>query len=47
VIITVQKYHATGSGGIDCAPIAHDVYAELTKKDPSILSGDAGQTTRN
>ena len=37
VIVTVQKFHATGSGGIDCAPIAHDVYTELTKKDPSIL----------
>ena len=38
VIITVQKFHASGSGGIDCAPIAHDVYAELAKKDPSILN---------
>jgi penicillin-binding protein 2 len=37
VIVTVQKFHASGSGGIDCAPIAHDVYAELVKKDPSIL----------
>jgi penicillin-binding protein 2 len=37
VIVTVQKFHATGSGGIDCAPIAHDVYVELVKKDPSIL----------
>ena len=37
VIVTVQKYHATGSGGIDCAPIAHDVYSELVKKDPTIL----------
>ena len=43
VIVTVQKFHATGSGGIDCAPIAHDVYAELVKKDPAILS----QVTRN
>jgi penicillin-binding protein 2 len=46
VIVTVQKFHASGSGGIDCAPIAHDVYAELVKKDPSILNG-AGQVTRN
>ncbi|HEV2327360.1 MAG TPA: penicillin-binding transpeptidase domain-containing protein [Verrucomicrobiae bacterium] len=37
VIVTVQKFHASGSGGIDCAPIAHDVYAELVKKDPTIL----------
>ncbi|HEY1789445.1 MAG TPA: penicillin-binding transpeptidase domain-containing protein [Verrucomicrobiae bacterium] len=43
VIVTVQKFHATGSGGIDCAPIAHDVYAELVKKDPTILS----QVARN
>lgn len=41
VIVTVQKYHASGSGGIDCAPIAHDVYLELTKKDPSILQATA------
>lgn len=46
VIVTVQKFHASGSGGIDCAPIAHDVYAELVKKDPSILNGN-GQMTRN
>ena len=37
VVVTVQKFHASGSGGIDCAPIAHDVYLELTKKDPTIL----------
>jgi penicillin-binding protein 2 len=37
VIVTVQKFHASGSGGIDCAPIAHDLYAELAKKDPAIL----------
>jgi penicillin-binding protein 2 len=41
VIVTVQKFHATGSGGIDCAPIAHDVYAELAKKDPGILQSVA------
>jgi penicillin-binding protein 2 len=41
VIVTVQKYHATGSGGIDCAPIAHDVYTELAKKDPGILQSVA------
>jgi penicillin-binding protein 2 len=41
VIVTVQKFHASGSGGIDCAPIAHDIYAELVKKDPSILQKTA------
>ena len=44
VIVTVQKFHASGSGGIDCAPIAHDIYAELVKKDPTILSQEV---TRN
>ncbi|MGH8023603.1 MAG: peptidoglycan D,D-transpeptidase FtsI family protein [Limisphaerales bacterium] len=37
VIVTVQKFHATGSGGFDCAPIAHDIYEALAKKDPVIL----------
>jgi penicillin-binding protein 2 len=39
VIVMVQKpmeYH--GFGGTVCAPIAHDIYAELLKKDPSIGS---------
>jgi penicillin-binding protein 2 len=38
VIVAVQKpadYH--GFGGTVCAPIAHDIYTELVKKDPSIL----------
>lgn len=37
VVVTVQKpYSYYGFGGTVCAPIAHDIYTELLKKDPSI-----------
>lgn len=38
VVVMVQKFPASGSGGLVCAPIAHDIYAELVKKDPTISS---------
>jgi len=38
VIVAVQKpANYQGFGGTVCAPIAHDIYTELVKKDPSIL----------
>jgi penicillin-binding protein 2 len=38
VIVAVQKpADYKGFGGTVCAPIAHDIYTELVKKDPSIL----------
>ena len=44
VVVTVQKpYSEYGFGGTECAPIAHDIYEELVKKDPAILQ----QVTRN
>ncbi len=36
VIVMVQKGPGPGSGGIVCAPIAHDIYAEILKKENSI-----------
>ncbi len=38
VLVMVQKFPASGSGGTVCAPIAHDIYAEIVKKDPTVLS---------
>lgn len=39
VIVMVHKpMPQSGSGGQTCAPIAHDIYAELVKKDPTIVS---------
>jgi penicillin-binding protein 2 len=32
VIIMVQQFPGTGSGGSNCAPIAHDIYTEILKK---------------
>jgi penicillin-binding protein 2 len=32
VVVMVQKGLGPGSGGIICAPIAHDIYAEMVKK---------------
>ncbi|MGH7943220.1 MAG: peptidoglycan D,D-transpeptidase FtsI family protein [Limisphaerales bacterium] len=44
VIVMIQKpYDVHGFGGTECAPIAHDIYTELLKKDPSIGT----QVTRN
>jgi penicillin-binding protein 2 len=34
VVVMVQS-EATGSGGIVCAPIAHDIYAKILKKEDS------------
>jgi penicillin-binding protein 2 len=33
VVVMVQKGPGPGSGGIVCAPIAHDIYAEILKKE--------------
>ena len=33
VVVMVQKGPGSGSGGIVCAPIAHDIYAEILKKE--------------
>ena len=33
VIVMVQKGEGGGSGGTICAPIAHDIYAEIVKKE--------------
>jgi cell division protein FtsI/penicillin-binding protein 2 len=32
VVVMVQS-ESPGSGGIVCAPIAHDIYAEIVKKE--------------
>lgn len=38
VIVAVQKpADYVGFGGTVCAPIAHDIYTELVKKDPTIV----------
>jgi penicillin-binding protein 2 len=38
VIVAVQKpANYVGFGGTVCAPIAHDIYTELVKKDPAIV----------
>ncbi|HTQ52654.1 MAG TPA: penicillin-binding transpeptidase domain-containing protein [Candidatus Acidoferrales bacterium] len=36
VVVMVQKGPGPGSGGIVCAPIAHDIYAEILKKENSM-----------
>ena len=42
VIVAVQKpADYQGFGGTVCAPIAHDIYTELVKKDPTILQAVA------
>ncbi len=42
IVVTVQKpYDFVGFGGTVCAPIAHDIYEELVKKDPAILQSVA------
>ena len=32
VVVMVQQFPGEGSGGSNCAPIAHDIYVELVKK---------------
>lgn len=45
VIVMVHKpMPLGGSGGLVCAPIAHDIYTELVKKDPTIVEN---ATVRN
>lgn len=42
VVVLVQKpQNYVGFGGTVCAPIAHDIYTELVKKDPGILQSVA------
>jgi penicillin-binding protein 2 len=36
VIVMVQKFPGSGFAGPNCCPIAHDIYAALLKKDPTI-----------
>lgn len=38
VVVMVQKGLGPGSGGIVCAPIAHDIYAEMVKKGYLVAS---------
>jgi cell division protein FtsI/penicillin-binding protein 2 len=35
VVVMVQSDATIGSGGSVCAPIAHDIYAEILKKENS------------
>jgi cell division protein FtsI/penicillin-binding protein 2 len=35
VVVMVQSDVTIGSGGTVCAPIAHDIYAEISKKENS------------
>jgi cell division protein FtsI/penicillin-binding protein 2 len=35
VVVMVQSDATIGSGGSVCAPIAHDIYAEIVKKENS------------
>jgi penicillin-binding protein 2 len=35
VVVMVQSTYLHGSGGLDCAPVAHDIYEEILQKEKS------------